>query len=977
MSLPFSDLVDFLDRLEAKTSRLPVPIPRIPRRNSAQNALDAAKARDSASHAISDFSSFLKAHHPKEPSGPWLRLLIPEIDTRRYGIREKRLAEALVRILGIASTSVHAKRLRSWACEEEPHALDVKIGFGHLDRVVEEVLRGGVGFSTTKRITVKEVDALLTELSTLCEYTTTELGTRPPQPSRSTSDTILRNLFWQRSPRESRWMVLMILRRLPIHLSTQTILYNLHPTLPRLYNTTGTLPILAYHLDTILHENSVPIVPQCIWGHPIRLMEYHRATSVHDCLKHLDGEQRVFAEIKYDGERMQVHYDFENGVRIFSKSLRNSTHDRRRAIPLIEKAFKGVKNCILEGELVVYDDARGKVEEFGGLRDFISIGEKDDRAVEQALKPSSRHLCVVFFDILLLDSIPLLDKPFEKRRSILESTVRITPNRSILSRGEWLEASTSEPLRWFFANTIVENEEGIVVKGALSAYRPGAIPRKGGGNWCKLKRDRIEGFGDTMDVCVVGGSYDPHNSFVRFEEHEVRGMMNRFFIGFLANKEDIMFRSARPLFRILFAIECGFGKALLQRFCRTLERVAASTHPPLRKSVPLSSSTMLDYDYTNESEYAIQWLFPNPRAVEVVGSGFVKDRYQQHYVLRFARFLRECGTDRGWLDMTTFDQLQEISMKAVNCTEKLDDIVARLEAADDRACRSRRAKQPPVAQIPPFRIEDDASKLPTDFSNLDQAAIAEMPMSRRIALGLFGLQRRATVGGGEEVKRKWEGAEMAGGVKRRATAGFINRKGTERLWVLDDSDGSTTTEWEDATWWEDALSSRGDGGFVIPDSEDEDCESRRWMWRDPKCLRSVSQVWFNQAVIERVFVHFLSGATKDQRTMCEAYLTIVQCMDRPHCVRRVNSFEAFLDGVRNDGGEGLWCFVLLVKAEGGEEVGKAVERLWSCCSSRTPRDDGSVAPTRRKVVVLDAASTVKSGADRGWVLWEWNDGKPS
>jgi ATP-dependent DNA ligase len=64
-------------------------------------------------------------------------------------------------------------------------------------------------------------------------------------------------------------------------------------------------------------------------------------------------------ELKYDGERMLIHYDKNNidqHVKIFSKSRRDSTMDREQAHQIILQAVSyvgsNIDSCILEAELV-------------------------------------------------------------------------------------------------------------------------------------------------------------------------------------------------------------------------------------------------------------------------------------------------------------------------------------------------------------------------------------------------------------------------------------------------------------------------------------------------------------------------------------------------------------------------------------------------------------------------------------------------
>lgn len=164
-------------------------------------------------------------------------------------------------------------------------------------------------------------------------------------------------------------------------------------------------------------------------------MECKRPASVAFVLEELkqSGNTELFAEVKYDGERMQIHVKSDVGeIKIYSKSGRDSTEDRKYTHDIIKKALGLCKQdsnysdktivheCILEGELLVYDALQGKIEPFGGIQGFSFGGVKES---------DKRYLQIKFFDILYLNGDSLLRVPFKERRIILENVVRIHPTR--------------------------------------------------------------------------------------------------------------------------------------------------------------------------------------------------------------------------------------------------------------------------------------------------------------------------------------------------------------------------------------------------------------------------------------------------------------------------------------------------------------------------------------------------------------------
>ncbi|KAG6805645.1 hypothetical protein H0H93_004364, partial [Arthromyces matolae] len=117
---------------------------------------------------------------------------------------------------------------------------------------------------------------------------------------------------------------------------------------------------------------------------------------------------------------------------------------------------------------------------------------------------------LVFFDILSLDSESLLMQPYRTRRSILEDLIHVTPGECILSRrvsvgvGHLDNQDDSQlcALEKKFAESIATFEEGLVLKGEETVYHDFYHP------WVKLKRDYIPGYGDTIDMVIVGVTWE-------------------------------------------------------------------------------------------------------------------------------------------------------------------------------------------------------------------------------------------------------------------------------------------------------------------------------------------------------------------------------------------------------------------------------------------------------------------------------------
>ena len=117
-----------------------------------------------------------------------------------------------------------------------------------------------------------------------------------------------------------------------------------------------------------------------------------------------------------------------------------------------------------------------------------------------------RHLGLVFFDVLVLNDTSLLLVPYFRRREILESLVHLDPGNAMLAERHPISLHAGNvdlpQIDRIFSDAIARHHEGIVLKGEETMYHDFDIP------WVKLKRDYIPGYGDALDLVVVGGGWD-------------------------------------------------------------------------------------------------------------------------------------------------------------------------------------------------------------------------------------------------------------------------------------------------------------------------------------------------------------------------------------------------------------------------------------------------------------------------------------
>jgi DNA ligase 1 len=225
-------------------------------------------------------------------------------------------------------------------------------------------------------------------------------------------------------------------------------------------------------------------------GVPVKPMLAKPTTGVLEVLKRFE-DIAFTCEYKYDGERAQIHLLEDGTVKIFSRNQEDNTAKFPDLITGMKRYVKpGVKSVVIDCEAVAYDREKDQILPFQILS---TRGKKN--IVEDQIKVK---VALYAFDCLYLNGKPLLLEPMSKRREALYEAFQSVPGEFF-----FVTEKTSrdvDELQGFLEDAIQANTEGLIVKTLDATYEPS----KRSLNWLKLKKDYMEGCGDSLDLVPIG-----------------------------------------------------------------------------------------------------------------------------------------------------------------------------------------------------------------------------------------------------------------------------------------------------------------------------------------------------------------------------------------------------------------------------------------------------------------------------------------
>ena len=211
---------------------------------------------------------------------------------------------------------------------------------------------------------------------------------------------------------------------------------------------------------------------------PVLPMLSQSAETTDDALKQLGT---AAFEWKLDGARVQVHKAGAE-VRVYTRNLNDVTERVPEIIDVVRASPRA--SLILDGEAVA-------LRPDGSPLSFQLTMRRFGRKLEVEAMRAELPLSVFFFDCLLCDGEPLIDRGADERFRALDGSVA---HATIIPR---IVSSDPAAAAEFLEDALARGHEGVMAKALDAPYEAG---RRGAG-WIKIKRAK------TLDLVVLAAEW--------------------------------------------------------------------------------------------------------------------------------------------------------------------------------------------------------------------------------------------------------------------------------------------------------------------------------------------------------------------------------------------------------------------------------------------------------------------------------------
>lgn len=576
---------------------------------------------------------------------PALRLILPDKDRDRgvYGLKENAIGKLLVKLMKIDKNSEDGYNLLHWKLPGQTVASRLAGDFaGRCFEVISKrPMRTEVG-----NMTIAEVNEQLDKLAA--------------SAGEAENLHVFQTFYNRMNAEELMWLIRIVLKQMKVGATEKTFLDLWHPDADALFSVSSSLRRVCWELYDreirLQQEEAGVALMQCFQP---QLAQFQMPSSFQKMIALLhptEEDPEFWIEEKLDGERMQVHMIEDKahpGGRRFcfwSRKAKDYTYlygdglqDENSSLTRhLKNAFApGVKNLILDGEMITWDMGVDKMVPFGTLK-TAAIAEQQNKSDSDSAghRPLFR-----IFDILYLNGKQLAQYTLRDRHRALEKAIKPVHRRMEIH--DYTSATSADAIEPLLRDVVANASEGLVLKNPRSMYRLNSR----NDDWLKVKPEYMSEFGESLDCIVIGGYYGSGRR---------GGILSSYLCGLRVTQNHIQAGANPEKCFSFFKVGGGFRG---EDYAEIRHRTEGKWIDWDQKNPP-SEYVELGGGEARQFERPDVWIRPKDSIVVSVKAASVgpSDQFALGFTLRFPRF-RRLRLDRTWDTALSIEEFQELKAR--------------------------------------------------------------------------------------------------------------------------------------------------------------------------------------------------------------------------------------------------------------------------------------------------------------------------
>lgn len=573
---------------------------------------------------------------------PALRLILPDKDRDRgvYGLKENAIGKLLVKLMKIDKNSEDGYNLLHWKLPGQ--TTQSRLAGDFAGRCFEGISKRPMR-TEPGDMTIAEVNEQLDKLAA--------------SASEAENLRVFETFYHRMNAEEMMWLIRIVLRQMKVGATEKTLLYLWHPDGETLFSVSSSLRRVCWELHDpslrLEQEEAGITLMQCFQPQLAQFQMPASFQKMTDLLRPTPDDAEFWIEEKLDGERMQMHMLSDpahpGGKRFcfWSRKAKDYTYlygngfldDKSALTRHLKNAFaSGVRNIILDGEMITWDMGVDKIVPFGTLK-TAALAEQQNRSGSDS---SGHRPLFRVFDILYLNDKQLTQYTLRDRSRALEKALKPVHRR--LEIHGHTAATSPDAIEPLLRDVVANASEGLVLKNPRAMYRLNSR----NDDWLKVKPEYMSEFGESLDCLVVGGYYGSGKR---------GGILSSYLCALRASPNHVQVGANPEKCFSFFKVGGGFR---VEDYAEIRHRTEGKWIDWDPKNPP-TEYIELGGGETRQLERPDVWIRPKDSIVVSAKAASVasSDSFATGFTLRFPRF-RRLRLDRAWDSALSVEEFQSL-----------------------------------------------------------------------------------------------------------------------------------------------------------------------------------------------------------------------------------------------------------------------------------------------------------------------------